>query len=90
MPYEVVKNRIKDETIKVNYCNDDLTFIDIIEGSHFGIPVHKRNAPSCYQYNVLIMLAKRLIKEDEQRTNIFTNRLHLDRKFAKKILSFDE
>jgi hypothetical protein len=90
MVYEVVKNRVEDEAIEANYCNDDLTFIDTIEGNHFGIPVHKRNAPSCYQYNVLIMLAKRLIKEDEQRTNIFTNRLHLDRKLTKRIFSSEE
>ncbi len=66
MLYEIIKNKIEDETIKINYCNNDLTFIDTIEGNHFGIPIHRKNAPSCYQYNVLIMLAKRLIKEEEK------------------------
>ena len=87
MVYEVVKNRTEDETIKVNYCNDDLTDPDTIEGNHFGLPIHKRNYPSCYQYNVLIMLAKRLIKEEAGN---FANRMHLDRNFAKRIISFEE
>ena len=75
-----VKSRIEDETIKVNY---DLADTDSIEGKHFGVPIYKREYPSCYQYNVLIMLAKRLIKEE----NNFVNRLHLDRKFAERIFN---
>ena len=87
MVYEVVKNKTEDETIKVNYCNDDLTDTDTIEGEHFGLPVRKKNYPSCYQYNVLIMLAKRLIKEEADN---FVHRMHLDRNFAKRIISFEE
>ena len=82
MAYEVVKNKTEDETIKVNYCNDDLTKADTIEGSHFGLPIYKKHYPSCYQYNVLIMLAKRLIKEE----NKFSNRFHLDKKLLEKIV----
>lgn len=78
MVYEV-KNRIEDETIKVNYCNNDLAGTDTIEGRHFGLPIYKKNYPSCYQYNVIIMLAKRLIKED--------NRLRLDKKFVQRVFS---
>ena len=83
MPHEVVKSRIEDETIKVNYCNNDLAGKDTFEGEHFGLPVYRRNYPSCYQYNVTIMLAKRLIREE----NNFVNRLHLDRKFAERIFN---
>ena len=90
MVYEVVKNRTEDETIKVNYCNDDLTDTDTIEGKHFGLPVHKRNYPSCYQYNVLIMLAKRLLKDEGKRADMFANRLHLDKKLAERIVSSEE
>ncbi len=90
MTYEIVKSRTEDETIKVNYCNDDLAAEESIEGEHFGLPVYKKNYPSCYQYNVLIMLAKRLIKEDERKVSLFANRLHLDRKFVKRIFSSEE
>ena len=89
MSYEVVKNKIEDETIEVNYCNDDLTRVDTIEDKYFGLPVHKKNYPSCYQYNVLIMLAKRLIKEEKESADKFS-RLHLDRKFAERIFSSEE
>ena len=52
MPYKVVKNKIENTSV---------------EEKHFGIPIHKRDYPSCYQYNVLIMLAKRLIKEESEK-----------------------
>ena len=90
MGYEVVKNKTEDETIKVNYCNNNLTDTDSIEEQHFGLPIQKKNYPSCYQYNVLIMLAKRLIKEEKQSADTFANRLHLDRKFANRIFNFEE
>ncbi len=87
MLHQVVKNKVEDETIKVNYCNNDLVDADIIEGEHFGLPIYKKKYPSCYQYNVLIMLAKRLLNEDKEKACQFANRLHLDRAFAKRILS---
>ena len=90
MPYEVVKNRIEDESIRANYCNDDLISTDTIEGSHFGVPIRKRNVPSCYQYNVLIMLAKRLLQKEKQNADKFANRLHLDRRFAERIFNSEE
>ena len=77
MVHEIVKNKTEAETIEVNYYNNDLASKDSIEGKHFDIPIHKRDYPSCYQYNVTIMLAKRLIKED--------NRFHLDKKLLKRI-----
>ncbi len=90
MVHEIVKNRIEDETIKVHYCNNDLASTDTIEGKHFGVPIHKKDYPGCYQYNVLIMLAKRLLKEDEEKTNLFANRLYLDKKLLKKMFTSEE
>ena len=34
------------------------------EETYFNIPIYKKNYPSCYQYNVLIMLAKRLLNDE--------------------------
>ena len=79
MSSEIVKNKT------VDYYNSDLIETDIIEGEHFGLPIHKKNYPSCYRYNVLVMLAKRLIREE----NNFANRLCLDKQFVKRILTFD-
>ena len=75
MTYEVIKSKIENINIEEKY---------------FDIPIHKKDYPSCYQYNVLIMLAKRLIKEEKARNSIFSNRLHLDRKFVKRIFSSEE
>ena len=80
MMHEIVKNKIDNST-------EELIYTDTIEGKHFGVPIHKKNYPSCYQYNVLIMLAKRLIKEDADK---FANRLHLDKKFAEKIFNSEK
>ena len=55
-------------------------------GEHFGLPVYKKTYPSCYRYNVLVMLAKRLIKEEKEADN----RLHLDRKIVKRIFSHEK
>ncbi len=90
MVYEAVKSRIEEETIRVDYCNNDLIDKDVIEGEYFGLPIHKRNYPSCYQYNVIVMLAKRLIKEDRERTDRLSNRMHLDRKITERIFSLEE
>ena len=80
MTCEVIKN-------KINNSNDDFIHTDTIEGSHFGLPIHKKNYPSCYQYNVIIMLAKRLLKEE---ADMFANRLHLDRKLTERIISSEK
>ncbi|OGI10273.1 MAG: hypothetical protein A3I68_07740 [Candidatus Melainabacteria bacterium RIFCSPLOWO2_02_FULL_35_15] len=64
MPYQVIKNKVENINPEEKY---------------FDIPVYKKKYPSCYQYNVLIMLAKRLIKQD-------ANRMYLDKKFSERIL----
>ena len=40
-----------------------------INGNHFGIPVRNKVYPSCYRYNIIIMLAKRLLKKELQTEN---------------------
>ena len=49
---------------------------------HFGIPIKNKNYPSCYTYNVLVMLAKRLVKEEKLKSN----RHKLDQKLVKRII----
>ena len=61
-----------------------------IEDKHFGIPIHKRDYPSCYQYNVLIMLAKRLLREEKEKTNILSIKSHLEKKLIKRILNSEK
>lgn len=43
--------------------------------------------PSCYHYNILIMLAKRLIEKDRQKELLCKSRLSLDKKLTKRIVS---
>lgn len=61
--------------------------LDTNQNKHFNLPVQERKYPSCYQYNVLIMLAKRLIKEEEMedKTKSCPNRSFLERRLAKRI-----
>ena len=60
---------------------------------HFNVPVKKQNKayPSCYQYNILVMLAKRLIEEEQEKQRKIFNpcisRWHLDRKLANRIVN---
>lgn len=54
---------------------------------YFDIEIKSKKYPSCYRYNVLIMLAKRLIKEEENKPNILKNRRDLELKLAQKIIS---
>lgn len=39
------------------------------EEKYFNVKVQKREYPSCYQYNVLIMLAKRLLNQKKEKIN---------------------
>lgn len=58
-----------------------------VDDRYFDIEIRNRKFPSCYRYNVLIMLAKRLIKEEENKVNILKNRRELELKLAQKIIS---
>ena len=58
-----------------------------IEEKHEFIE-EKKIYPSCYHYNVIVMLAKRLVKEQEaseEKLSSCINRWFLDRKLARRI-----
>lgn len=40
-----------------------------VSEKYFDLEIKNKQYPSCYQYNVLIMLAKRLINEDKKNHN---------------------
>lgn len=50
---------------------------------YFDVKIRNKKYPSCYQYNILIMLAKRLIKEEQEKVNACKNR-------ARRIISTQE
>ncbi|MBI3590395.1 MAG: hypothetical protein HY094_03325 [Candidatus Melainabacteria bacterium] len=57
---------------------------------YFNVKIQNKKYPSCYQYNVLIMLAKRLIKEEDEkieRQKALASRFLLDKKFVQKVTS---
>ena len=73
MSHEVIKSHL--------YMNTDTSQIaDNAEDKYFNIRVQHGNYPSCYQYNILIMLAKRLLKEDQEKINACKHRTGFDRK----------
>ena len=44
---------------------NDLPEISAYE-EYFNVKVQNKKYPSCYHYNILVMLAKRLVKEDQE------------------------
>ena len=54
---------------------------------YFDIKIQKKYYPSCYQYNVLIMLAKKLIKQEKENSTTCNDRVILDEKLASRIIS---
>ncbi len=56
------------------------------EERYFNVKIRNKEYPSCYHYNVLVMLAKRLIKEEEE-SNKAKVRLYWDKSMAKHIAS---
>lgn len=55
MSYQITKNEINTGTGSID--------------EYFNIKIQNKKYPSCYQYNVLIMLAKRLIREEQEQVN---------------------
>ncbi|MBI2995269.1 MAG: hypothetical protein HYY52_00965 [Candidatus Melainabacteria bacterium] len=51
--YEITKKLLEERKDCTHY-----------DEKYFDIPIKKKNYPSCYNYNLLIMLAKKLIKQD--------------------------
>ena len=66
MAYEIIKNS-DQATINIDYPDSYNEVNFYTKDRHFGIPIKNRNYPSCYRYNVVIMLAKKLIKEDTEK-----------------------
>lgn len=66
MTYSIVKTRPKDiETITVDYRNIYTEFESESPESeeYFNLKIRNKNYPSYYQYNLLVMLAKKLIED---------------------------
>ena len=79
MVYEVVKS------LPGSSFSDDKK-----EDSFFDVIIKNKHYPSCYQYNVLIMLAKRLISEEnekQEKYKVWRNRSALDKKLVNRIIS---
>ena len=55
--------------------------------TNYTLGLQDKRYPSSYQYNVLIMLAKRLIREQEAKESVIKNRMLLDQKLAMRIIS---
>ncbi|GEM_PF-6026374 len=86
MVYEVVKSLSNSsfyENVVEEICEES-------EDKFFDVIVKNRHYPSCYQYNVLIMLAKRLISEEdkkEENYKVWRHRTILDREVISGTIS---
>lgn len=63
MGYEIIKSKLNPR-LRSSYCNKSNTSEQ--EEEYFNIKIRNKNYPSCYRYNVLIMLAKKLINQEKQ------------------------
>ena len=66
MVYEVVKS-LPESSFYEEAINEAVSDLEAGEDKFFDVIVKNKHYPSCYQYNVLIMLAKRLISEDDKK-----------------------
>ena len=64
--------------------SDESTACENSNSEYFDIKIKNKKYPSCYRYNVLIMLAKRLIANDKQIEEL--NRQELNNKLVRKII----
>ncbi len=84
MPYDVVKCLPQSSF----FNNEEIAFEEEPEDKFFDVIIKNKHYPSCYQYNVLIMLAKRLINEENRKEEVskaWRNRPTLDRKLVERI-----
>ena len=58
---------------------------DVNGDESFGIPIIKKYYPSCYRHNVLVMLAKRLIRVEKEKNDLCKNKCQLYQKLAKRV-----
>ena len=54
---------------------------------YFNITLKKRSYPSCYHYNILIMLTKRLINKESERVNSCMQKVNIQKHFNKNIIN---
>lgn len=81
MGYEVINGEYDSETESMSNAFDRIfnrdsckTVASVKEKSeedYFNLKIRNKEYPSCYQYNVLIMLAKRLIEEEKSEKLIY-------------------
>ena len=63
------------------------TDVNIEEDKYFNIIVKNKKYPSCYHYNILIMLAKRLVEKDDEILNPCKYRSYFERRLNKNIVN---
>lgn len=75
MGYELTKNDIDNVSIDDTFshifnarfkCHNTSLNTSSSEEKYFNLRIKNKTYPSCYQYNVLVMLAKRLINEEKK------------------------
>ena len=75
MAYEVIKSRIYDNTESNFLFEKDFLDYEILEEcrpykkngeKYFNLNIEKKDYPSCYHQNVLVLAAKKLIEKDEK------------------------
>ncbi len=79
MSYNLIKSNIDPSSENINdtfdrvfnrrfncHNTDSQNKNEFVGEKYFNLQIKNKNYPSCYQYNVLIMLAKRLISENQE------------------------
>lgn len=67
MSHELVNNDTFDRIFNDRFnCHNTRHDVASGEEKYFNLRIKNKTYPSCYQYNVLVMLAKRLIEEDKK------------------------
>lgn len=99
MSYNLVKSNIEPSSESINdtfdrvfnsrfNCpnTDSQNENDFAGEKYFNLRIKNKNYPSCYQYNVLIMLAKRLISENQEPETDYEYQEALTKKLVAKII----
>lgn len=87
MAYEVIKSRINDNTQSDFLFEKDFLDYEIQEEyrpykngeKYFNLNIEKKDYPSCYHQNVLVLAAKKLIERDQG--------VYLSREFGRELAS---
>lgn len=88
MAYEVIKSRAYDNTERDFLFEKDFLDYEIQEEyrpnkinseKYFNLNIEKKDYPSCYHQNVLVLAAKKLLERDEG--------VYLSREFSRELTS---